>query len=195
MEALSAGEELCETILNYRRDGTPFMNLLMIAPMYDNKGEVRYFLGAQIDISPFIEGGKGMDSFAQLLAQDRSDGPFGGDAARDPMDLLAELGQMMNESEAYFVRGRMNGNGNGVSTGSSGKSTPPPKRRPQARRYLSMDDSKESRSRPSSSMAKMWPDEALGHSGRLPGVYRNVSLPRTSRAPRKQVPVAIAVTC
>ena len=176
VEALSAGQELCETILNYRRDGTPFMNLLMIAPMYDNKGEARYFLGAQIDISPFIEGGKGMDTFAQLLAQDRSDGRFDGEPAKDPVDLLAELGQMLNESEADFVRGAMSGR----SSQSSGKSTPPPKRRPQARRYLSMDDSKESQSqsRAGSSMAKMWPDETLGHSGRLPGVYRNYLLVR-----------------
>ncbi|KAI7042315.1 hypothetical protein KC352_g46504, partial [Hortaea werneckii] len=44
IDALTAGQEICETILNYRRDGSPFVNLLMLAPLYDNKGQVRYFL-------------------------------------------------------------------------------------------------------------------------------------------------------
>src|ERR1700761_6277042 len=107
IEALSAGEELCETVVNYRRDGTPFMNLLMIAPLYDNKGDVRYFLGCQIDVSPLLEGGKGMESFSQVLAQDRAESRFGITAGKDPMNLLGELGQLLNETEADFVMNRM----------------------------------------------------------------------------------------
>lgn len=151
------------------------MNLLMIAPLYDNKGDVRYFLGCQIDISPLIEGGKGLDTFSQLLAQDRADDQVGNGARRDPVNLLAELGQMLNEPEADLVRGRMRSSsrGSGGSTG-SGKSTPPQRRRPQARRFLSMDDPKDAK--PDNASAKMWPDASLGHSGRLPGVYRNVSI-------------------
>ncbi|KAH6669107.1 hypothetical protein F5X68DRAFT_176087 [Plectosphaerella plurivora] len=36
--ALAAGKEHYETFLNYRRDGSPFMNLLMMAPLYDSRG-------------------------------------------------------------------------------------------------------------------------------------------------------------
>lgn len=32
-DAITAGEEICETVLNYRRDVSPFVNLLMIAPL------------------------------------------------------------------------------------------------------------------------------------------------------------------
>ena len=163
---------MCETILNYRRDGSPFMNLLLIAPLYDNKGGVRYFIGCQIDVSSLIEGGKGLESFSQLLAQDRSgqshadNGP-GGNAARDPMQLLADLGQMLNEPEADYVMSKFRSSSQG-----SGRSTPPPQKRPSNRRFLSMDDSREGR--PGSSKRQLWPDPSLGRSGRLPGVYRNV---------------------
>jgi hypothetical protein len=173
-EALSAGEELCETIVNYRRDGTPFMNLLLLAPMYDNKGEVRYYLGCQIDVSPLIEGGRGLDSFSQLLAEDRASQRYNSDGQKDPMSLLGELGQMLNENETDFVANRMRRTNSHRS--SSGRSTPVrqtsqrSQQRPQNRRILSMDDSAGTQTR-----RALWPDASLGRSGRLPGVYRNVS--------------------
>ncbi|MGF1562089.1 MAG: PAS domain-containing protein [Geminicoccaceae bacterium] len=34
-------------ILNYRKDGTPFMNRLRIRPVFDESGTLRYFVGAQ----------------------------------------------------------------------------------------------------------------------------------------------------
>ena len=63
----------------------------MIAPLYDNKGEVRYFLGAQIDITPLVEGGRGLDSFAQLLAQDESDKHVNQEGERDSLTSLTFL--------------------------------------------------------------------------------------------------------
>ncbi|KAL8287254.1 hypothetical protein RQP46_003706 [Phenoliferia psychrophenolica] len=44
--ALNAGESITSLLLNYRRDGTPFFNLL---PLKDATGAVKYFLGGQID--------------------------------------------------------------------------------------------------------------------------------------------------
>lgn len=41
-------------ILNYKKDGTPFRNAVMVAPIFDEAGELEYFLGSQIEI-----GGKG----------------------------------------------------------------------------------------------------------------------------------------
>ena len=143
------------------------MNLLMLAPMYDNKGEARYFLGCQIDVSPLIEGGKGLESFSQLLAQDRSESRFGIRPDKDPMNLIGELGQLLNEPEADFVMNRMRS-----SNPASGRSTPQPPSRPSGRRFFSMDDTREAGS--GNSTRSLWPDESLGRSGRLPGVYRNV---------------------
>lgn len=171
VDAIRAGEEICETMLNYRRDGSPFMNLLLIAPLYDNRGDVRYFIGAQIDVSSLIEGGKGLESFQQLLDEDRSTQNRSASSGRDPMELLADLGQMLNEPEADFVMNKIRSSSQ--SPRRSGSSTPP-QRRPSARRYLSMDDSREGR--PGSSKKPLWPDPELGRSGRLPGVYRNVRI-------------------
>ena len=37
-------------ILNYRRDGSPFRNGVMIAPLFDGDGKLAYFLGSQVDL-------------------------------------------------------------------------------------------------------------------------------------------------
>ena len=37
-------------ILNYRRDGTAFRNGVMVTPLYDEEGELAYFLGSQMDL-------------------------------------------------------------------------------------------------------------------------------------------------
>lgn len=39
--AIRDGKEVSETILNYRRDGSPFLNLMMLSPLYDDQGHVR----------------------------------------------------------------------------------------------------------------------------------------------------------
>lgn len=139
----------------------------MIAPLYDNKGEVRYFLGCQIDITPLIEGGKGLDSFAQLLNQDESDKHMHNGTERDSFASLGELGEMLNESEAGFIRDKLKVDGSGS------RSTTISKKRPNARRLLSDD-----RHPVPGVSGTLWPDQNLGHSGRLPGVYRNYLLVR-----------------
>jgi PAS domain S-box-containing protein len=37
-------------ILNYKKDGTPFRNALIVAPIYDDAGELEYFLGSQVEL-------------------------------------------------------------------------------------------------------------------------------------------------
>ncbi|MBA3668791.1 MAG: PAS domain-containing protein [Sphingomonas sp.] len=37
-------------ILNYRKDGSTFLNGVMIAPLFDNDGQLTYFLGSQVDL-------------------------------------------------------------------------------------------------------------------------------------------------
>lgn len=37
-------------ILNYRKDGSPFRNAVMVAPIFDDDGELRYFLGSQMEV-------------------------------------------------------------------------------------------------------------------------------------------------
>ena len=38
-------------ILNYKKDGTPFRNAVMVAPIFDAHGELEYFLGSQVEIA------------------------------------------------------------------------------------------------------------------------------------------------
>ena len=39
-------------ILNYRRDGSPFRNGVMITPLFGEDGELEWFLGSQVDLGP-----------------------------------------------------------------------------------------------------------------------------------------------
>lgn len=46
-QALDAQTELTIDILNYRKDGSPFWNRLRIRPLFDARGKLLYFVGAQ----------------------------------------------------------------------------------------------------------------------------------------------------
>jgi PAS domain S-box-containing protein len=37
-------------ILNYKRDGTPFRNAVLVAPVFDSQGGLEYFIGSQVEI-------------------------------------------------------------------------------------------------------------------------------------------------
>lgn len=37
-------------ILNYKKDGTPFRNAVLVAPIFDDNGELEYFLGSQMEV-------------------------------------------------------------------------------------------------------------------------------------------------
>jgi hypothetical protein len=52
--------------IDSRRDGSPFMNLCMTAPLCDSKGTVRYHIGAQVDVSGLVKDGTGLDSLLRL---------------------------------------------------------------------------------------------------------------------------------
>lgn len=38
-------------ILNYRKNGEPFRNAVMVAPVFGTEGEAEYFIGSQVEIS------------------------------------------------------------------------------------------------------------------------------------------------
>lgn len=49
-EAVAQSRPTMVELINYRKDGTPFRNAVMIAPLFDAAGEVEYFLGSQMEI-------------------------------------------------------------------------------------------------------------------------------------------------
>lgn len=46
-QGLKAETRFTIDILNYRKDGSPFLNRLRIRPIYDNEGRLIFFAGAQ----------------------------------------------------------------------------------------------------------------------------------------------------
>ncbi|XP_051142431.1 phototropin-1-like [Andrographis paniculata] len=57
-EALENGTNYCGRLLNYKKDGTPFWNLLTIAPIKDETGKVLKYIGMQVEVSKHTEGAK-----------------------------------------------------------------------------------------------------------------------------------------
>ena len=49
-QAIAAKRPTLLEILNYKKDGTPFRNAVLIAPIFDEAGALRYFLGSQLEL-------------------------------------------------------------------------------------------------------------------------------------------------
>ncbi|KAH9910046.1 hypothetical protein F4778DRAFT_767912 [Xylariomycetidae sp. FL2044] len=124
-EKIDACQEHSETFLNYRRDGTPFMNLLMVAPLYDSRGVARYFIGAQVDVSGLAKECAGLESLERLIEKQQqeqqhqqhqqekptsqqettADARVGGNNTRDSRgDEFQELAGMLSLPELKVVR-------------------------------------------------------------------------------------------
>lgn len=71
------------------------MNLLMVAPLFDSKGVLRYFIGAQIDVSGLLKECIGLDSMADLVARDEDP-----ELASD-MDAAAQKNEFQSLSEMF----------------------------------------------------------------------------------------------
>ncbi|HYJ83930.1 MAG TPA: LuxR C-terminal-related transcriptional regulator [Allosphingosinicella sp.] len=51
-EALRSLRPSITELLNYRKDGSPFRNAVLIAPLFGADGEVAWFLGSQVEADP-----------------------------------------------------------------------------------------------------------------------------------------------
>jgi PAS domain S-box-containing protein len=49
--ALAQGDKLTTVVRNYRRDGSPFWNRLILTPLADESGRLTYYVGMQQDVS------------------------------------------------------------------------------------------------------------------------------------------------
>ena len=56
-EAVRDGKTALVEITNYRKDGTPFRNAVMLAPIRDEDGSVSMFMGSQMDLGTTATGG------------------------------------------------------------------------------------------------------------------------------------------
>ena len=55
-EGIEAREDVSVDILNYRADGSPFMNRLLLAPLYNDSGEAAMYLGIQREVPMTSDG-------------------------------------------------------------------------------------------------------------------------------------------
>ena len=159
-DAVQAGKQHHEVFLNYRRDGSPFVNLLMIAPLCDSRGVVRYHVGAQVDVSGLVKDSSDMESLQRLLdMQARGEQPPNHQKpSPEKSDELRELSEMLNQNELSTIKtfgGRMHRESREDDEESVG---------PQQPRLLIKDPD-----------IMTPPLEAA--SGRLSGIYQHVSLP------------------
>lgn len=49
-DAVAARRPAMVELINYRKDGSAFRNAVMIAPLFDDEGEIIYFIGSQMAI-------------------------------------------------------------------------------------------------------------------------------------------------
>ena len=118
-DRILAGKEHFETFLNYRRDGSPFLNLLLCAPLIDSRGKVRYFLGAQVDVSGLANECAGLEGLKELVEAeehkdsgdvdetdkaDKADKATIHKAAKTPAQCCRELSEMFDRNELDGVR-------------------------------------------------------------------------------------------
>lgn len=88
-----------------RRDGSPFMNLLMTAPLCDSRGTIRYFIGAQVDVSGLVKECSDMESLSRLIAtSDEANVDTNTDFGKPAKDEFQELSEMLNLQELETVR-------------------------------------------------------------------------------------------
>ncbi|KAI9738126.1 MAG: hypothetical protein M1818_005555 [Claussenomyces sp. TS43310] len=104
-------DEKLTLVLDSRRDGSPFMNLLMVAPLCDSRGKVRYFIGAQVDVSGLVRECSDFPSLKRLVASVERATEGNTEQLKDERkDEFQELSEMFNKQELETVRrwgGRM----------------------------------------------------------------------------------------
>ena len=91
------------------------MNLLMIAPLCDSRGQVRYHIGAQVDVSGIVKECTDLESLRRLVNKEEGhrtvqDGSLPTVVEAPKVDEFQELSEMFNLQELDTVRrwgGRM----------------------------------------------------------------------------------------
>ncbi|GBG64443.1 hypothetical protein CBR_g44329 [Chara braunii] len=55
-KAIKEGKSYCGRLLNYRKDGKPFWNLLTVSPVTSDAGRVVKYIGMQVEVTQYSEG-------------------------------------------------------------------------------------------------------------------------------------------
>lgn len=185
-EALAQGREICEVLLNYRRNGSPFINLLMLAPLHDDKGKVRYYLGAQVDASRLLAEGRGLDGFERFLLSREMDVDRGRGETKDfkkvALAKLRDLSLTFDLEESAVVQSNSRSSSRTREDGETGASGSTGQGPRKTRRVLNDEEDESLSGDESDEEQKQDPAWRLSQdslaSGSLPGIYQQYLLIR-----------------
>ncbi|MEY4685764.1 MAG: hypothetical protein RLZ25_2223 [Pseudomonadota bacterium] len=66
-EGIKKHEPVSVTLRNYKKDGTLFHNHLAVTPLFDNKGELLYYLGVQYDVTYKVNADQEIKKLTEML--------------------------------------------------------------------------------------------------------------------------------
>lgn len=102
--SMEAGRDHSEIFVNYRRDGSPFLSLVMNAQLLDSRGNIRYYLGAQVDVSGLLKNCSGLDSLTKLVEQQKPRGlEISEEEKLQPTTAIKALSEMLNGEELDII--------------------------------------------------------------------------------------------
>jgi hypothetical protein len=84
------------------------MNLLMIAPLTDSRGQIRYFIGAQVDVSGIVKDCTDLESLRRLVEEENDKAsnasPETYSTTNPNKSEIQELSEVLNLTELDTVR-------------------------------------------------------------------------------------------
>jgi len=86
-DAVSKGRSTTVTLLNYRRDGSPFWNQISVSPVLDASGVASHWVGIQVDVTAQVERADAQEASIRYERRERS----GLAAVSEVSDHLSEL--------------------------------------------------------------------------------------------------------
>lgn len=72
-EAIKNRESVEVTLRNYRKNGELFYNHLVMSPLFDSDGNLLYFLGVQLDVTPRIRAEEEIKALKEELLRLKKD--------------------------------------------------------------------------------------------------------------------------
>ena len=97
-EALTAGRDATEVLLNYRKDGSTFWNQVTISPVLDAAGTVTHYVGIQSDVTERVEADCALERALQAERVARGDAELAraqAEAANRRLSLMAEASGLL----------------------------------------------------------------------------------------------------
>jgi len=91
-EAVRAGRNTTVTLLNYKRDGTPFWNQVSVSPVPDDTGRVTHWVGIQVDVTDQV---LHSDAQQRSIEEERR--------ARNGLALVTQVSDILSDLDDPYV--------------------------------------------------------------------------------------------